>query len=93
MVLAPEHPLVDVVTGAGQPAAVDAYRAATARKSDLHNQNGIVVNSTTPDGSFSIDGLRPPEAIEKITAWLEATGKGRKAVNCTRPPRRRRGAA
>jgi len=161
MVLAPEHPLVDVLTTDEQRAAVDAYRAAAARKSDLQrqeevkektgvftgghainpvngeripiwiadyvlmgygtgaimaapghdrrdwefarafnlpihevvaggdvekepfvdNQNGVVVNSTTPDGSFSIDGLPPPAAIEKITAWLEATGKGRKAVN------------
>ncbi|TMQ53374.1 MAG: leucine--tRNA ligase, partial [Candidatus Eisenbacteria bacterium] len=161
MVLAPEHPLVEVVTSEGQRAAVEAYRAAAARKSDLQrqeevkektgvftgghainpvngeripiwiadyvlmgygtgaimavpghdgrdwefarafdlpirevvaggdvekepfvdNQNGAVVNSTTPDGGFSIDGLPPPAAIEKITAWLEATGKGRKAIN------------
>src|SRR5206468_12844582 len=37
--------------------------------------------STTPDGSLSIDGLLAGEAIEKITAWLEATGKGRKTIN------------
>ncbi len=42
---------------------------------------GIAVNSTTPDGSFSIDGLRGREAIDKITVWLEATGRGRKAIN------------
>ena len=42
---------------------------------------GRAVHSTAPDGSFSIDGLPAREAIEKITAWLEATGKGRKAVN------------
>jgi leucyl-tRNA synthetase len=42
---------------------------------------GTVVNSTTPDGSFSIDGLAPADAIPKITAWLESRGKGRKAVN------------
>src|SRR4029079_11453052 len=45
------------------------------------NDAGYIVNSTTPDGSFSIDGLQPPEAIARITAWLESTGKGRKAVN------------
>jgi leucyl-tRNA synthetase len=39
------------------------------------------VNSTTPDGTFSIDGLAAAEAIAKITAWLEKTGKGRRAVN------------
>ncbi|HMU54593.1 MAG TPA: leucine--tRNA ligase [Nitrospira sp.] len=42
---------------------------------------GRVVNSTAPDGSFSIDGLSPVEAIPKITAWLESRGQGRKAVN------------
>jgi leucyl-tRNA synthetase len=45
------------------------------------NRAGRVVNSTTPDGSFSIDGLAPEDAIPKITAWLEAKGLGRKAVN------------
>lgn len=35
MVLAPEHPLVPRVTTAGQRAAVEAYVAAAARKSDL----------------------------------------------------------
>ena len=44
-------------------------------------ENGRAIHSTTPDGSFSIDGLPAREAIEKITAWLEANGKGRKAVN------------
>jgi leucyl-tRNA synthetase len=42
---------------------------------------GKVVNSTVPDGSFSIDGLTPADAIPKITAWLESNGNGRKAVN------------
>ena len=161
MVLAPEHPLVPVLTRPAQRAAIEAYREATARKSDLqraeigkektgvftgshavnpvngerlpvwiadyvlmcygtgaimavpaHDQRdwefarafdlpirevvaggdieeaafveieqGTVVNSTTPDGAFSIDHLRPSEAIGKITAWLERTGKGRSAVN------------
>jgi leucyl-tRNA synthetase len=35
MVLAPEHPLVDQITTPEQRAAVQAYRAAAARKSDL----------------------------------------------------------
>src|SRR5256712_4794959 len=161
MVLAPEHPLVDVVTVRGRRAEVLAYRETTARKSDLQRQDlekektgvftggyavnpvnggrlpiwiadyvlmtygtgaimavpahdqrdwqfartyslpireviaggqvekeafvaidrGTVVNSTTPDGSFSIDGLEPAEAIPKITEWLEAKRKGRRAVN------------
>jgi leucyl-tRNA synthetase len=161
MVLAPEHPLVDVLTDAEHRAEVDAYRAATARKSDLQRQEvakektgvftggyainpvngerlpvwiadyvlmgygtgaimavpghdqrdwefarafhlpirevvaggnvaegayvdweqGRAVHCTTPDGSLSIDGLAAREAIAKITDWLEAQGKGRKAVN------------
>ncbi len=42
---------------------------------------GTVVNSTTPDGSFSIDGLTPADAMPKITAWLESKGKGKKTIN------------
>ncbi len=42
---------------------------------------GTVVNSTAPDGSFSIDGLTPADAMPKITAWLESRGKGGKTVN------------
>jgi leucyl-tRNA synthetase len=161
MVLAPEHPLVDVVTTAERRTEVAAYREATSRKSDLQRQElekektgvftggyagnpvngeklpiwiadyvlmsygtgaimavpahderdwafarkyalpireviaggnvdaaafvetdrGTVVNSTTPDGTFSIDGLTPADAIPKITAWLESQGRGRKAIN------------
>ena len=44
-------------------------------------ERGKVVNSTAPDGSFSIDGLLPSEAIPKITAWLEGKGKGKKTIN------------
>jgi leucyl-tRNA synthetase len=42
---------------------------------------GKVVNSTAPDGRFSINGLAPVDAIPKITSWLESVGKGRKTVN------------
>jgi leucyl-tRNA synthetase len=161
MVLAPEHPLVAVVTTADRLTDVTAYREAAARKSDLQRQElekkktgvftggyavnpvnseplpiwiadyvlmsygtgaimavpahderdwafaktygllireviaggqveqeafvatdkGTVLNSTTPDGGFTINGLTPDDAIPKITAWLESHGKGRKAVN------------
>lgn len=47
----------------------------------LETETGRVVNSTSPDGSFSIDGLTPIDAIPKITGWLESNSKGRKAVN------------
>ncbi len=161
LVLAPEHPLVGLATTADRQEAVQRYRDAAARKSDLQRQDldkektgvftggfavnpvngerlpiwiadyvlmgygtgaimavpahdqrdwafaktfslpireviaggeidkeafvdtatGTVVNSTVPDGSFSIDGLAPVDAIPKITAWLESKGSGRKAVN------------
>jgi len=161
MVLAPEHPLVDVVTSAAQKAAVGAYRDAASRKSDLQRQEldkektgvftggyainpvngerlpvwladyvlmsygtgaimavpahderdwafaktyqlpileviqggqvqeapfvatdrGTVVNSAMPDGSLSLNGMKPAEAIPAITAWLEQNGKGKKAIN------------
>jgi leucyl-tRNA synthetase len=161
MVLAPEHPLVDVVASEEQKAAVQAYRETAMKKSDLQRQEldkektgvftggyainpvnherlpiwiadyvlmsygtgaimavpahderdwafarqyhltireviaggnikeaaftdtdrGTVVNSATSDGSFSINGLTPSEAIPKITEWLEKQGKGIRAVN------------
>jgi leucyl-tRNA synthetase len=161
IVLAPEHPLVEVVTPATEREAVNAYRQTAARKSDLQRQEldkektgvftggyainpvnqeplpiwiadyvlmgygtgaimavpahdardwafaktyhlpireviaggdvqkeafvetdkGVVVNSTSPDGRFSINGLAPVDAIPKITAWLESVGTGRKSVN------------
>jgi leucyl-tRNA synthetase len=161
MVLAPEHPLVEVVTTTAQKAAVSAYRDEAARKSDLQRQElekektgvftggyainpvngerlpiwiadyvlmsygtgaimavpahderdwafarqyhlpireviaggkideaaftdmeqGTVVNSTTADGSVSINGLKPSEAIPRITEWLAKQGKGARTVS------------
>jgi len=161
MVLAPEHPLVEAVTTAGQKAAVSVYREATARKSDLQRQElekektgvftggyavnpvngerlpiwiadyvlmsygtgaimavpahderdwafarqyhlpireviaggkiddaafteterGTIVNSATADGAYSLNGLKPSEAIPQVTEWLAKQGKGAKAIN------------
>jgi len=47
----------------------------------VETEKGTVMNSTAPDGGFSIDGLAPVDAIPTITAWLESKGRGRKAVN------------
>ena len=44
-------------------------------------ENGTVVNSTTPDGAFSIDGLPVQEAIERIGAWLEERRQGKFSIN------------
>ena len=161
MVLAPEHPLVDIVTSREQKGSVQAYREAAAKKSDLQRQElekektgvftggyainpvnqerlpiwiadyvlmsygtgaimavpahderdwafakqyhlpireviaggkvqeaaftetgrGTVVNSATSDGTFSINGLVPSDAIPKITDWLAKQGKGTRAIN------------
>src|SRR5215831_12966078 len=50
-----------------------------AKEAYVDLEHGRAVNSTTPDGTFSIDGLEAKGAIAKITAWLEAQGKGRRA--------------
>lgn len=42
---------------------------------------GTVVNSTTPDKSFSIDGMKSDEAIKKITDWMEQKKLGKKAIH------------
>ncbi|MBC8376343.1 MAG: leucine--tRNA ligase [FCB group bacterium] len=44
-------------------------------------EDGFMINSTTADGSFSINDLKPSEAIIKTGEWLESTGKGHVTVN------------
>ncbi|HKQ59279.1 MAG TPA: leucine--tRNA ligase [Candidatus Eisenbacteria bacterium] len=44
-------------------------------------ERGVAVNSSTPDGRFTIDGLKAEAAIDAITAWLEREGKGKRAVH------------
>ena len=41
---------------------------------------GVCYNSTTPDKTFSIDGLPSDQAKEKIMAWLESKNLGKKSV-------------
>ncbi|HYM38098.1 MAG TPA: leucine--tRNA ligase [Nitrospiraceae bacterium] len=52
-----------------------------SKEAFVETGRGTVVNSTVPDGSFSINGLTPDDAIPKITAWLESRGKGKKTIN------------
>ena len=52
-----------------------------SKEAFVETGRGTVVNSTLPDGSFSINGLTPDDAIPKITAWLESRGKGKKTIN------------
>jgi leucyl-tRNA synthetase len=63
-------PIVEVVAGGD-----------VAREAFVEIERGTMVNSRTPDGSFSLDGLPPDQAIGRMTEWLERTGKGRKAVH------------
>ena len=65
-----ELPIVEVVSGGkiNEEAFVD-------------NVDGILVNSSTQDNSFSLNDLKVPDAIKMISDWLEETGKGRRAVN------------
>ena len=47
----------------------------------VETERGRVINSTTPDGSCSLDGLLPVDAIPKMTTWLETHGKGQETIN------------
>ncbi len=59
-------PIIEVVSGRDVPIEEAAY---------TDNVDGVLVNSTGKDG-FSIDGLKVPDAIAKITAWLDERGLG-----------------
>ena len=65
MVLAPEHPLVDIVTTSAQHAAVDAYRRASLRKSDLARQE-----EKTKTGVFTGGYAINPVSGEKLPVWI-----------------------
>ncbi|MEE9166544.1 MAG: leucine--tRNA ligase, partial [Candidatus Neomarinimicrobiota bacterium] len=61
---------------------VEVVKGGDIRKEAYEDiEGGKVVNSTTPDGSFSIDGLSVEEAKKKIIGWLEKTGKGKYRIN------------
>ena len=62
-------PIIEVVSGSEKPITEEAY---------TDNKDGVMVNSTGKDG-FSLDGLKVPDAIAKISAWLEerSLGSGR----------------
>ena len=61
MVLAPEHPLVDVITTADQRDAVEAYRLQAEQRSELDRQADAKVKTGVPTGAFAVnpvDGRR-----------------------------------
>jgi leucyl-tRNA synthetase len=66
MVLAPEHPVVDVLTTAAYRPEVDEYRARAARKSDLERTELAKVKTGVFTGAFAIN----PVNQERIPVWI-----------------------
>src|SRR6476646_9605846 len=66
MVLAPEHPLVDAVTTPGRREAVEAYRQATARKSDLQRQELEKDKTGVFTGGYAVN----PVNDERLPIWI-----------------------
>jgi leucyl-tRNA synthetase len=66
MVLAPEHSLVEAITTPQQRAAVQAYRAEAARKSDLERTELAKKKTGVFTGAYAIN----PVNQEKIPVWI-----------------------
>jgi leucyl-tRNA synthetase len=66
MVLAPEHPLVDVITTEGECAAVKKYREEAARKSDLDRTDLAKEKTGVFTGACAIN----PVNNKKIPIWI-----------------------
>ncbi len=66
MVLAPEHPLVEALTTAGQQAEVARYRKTTAGKSDLERTDLAKDKSGVFSGSYAVN----PVNGERVPIWI-----------------------
>ncbi len=66
MVIAPEHPFVDVITTPAQKAAVQEYCEAAARKSDLDRTDLAKEKTGVFTGAYAIN----PVNNEKIPIWI-----------------------
>jgi leucyl-tRNA synthetase len=66
MVLAPEHDLVDQITTPAQRAAVDAYRAEAARKSDLERTELAKTKTGVFTGAYAVNPVNDKE----IPIWV-----------------------
>jgi leucyl-tRNA synthetase len=78
MVLAPEHPLVDVITTGEQKKAVESYRSQASMKSDL--ERGIDTEKT---GVFTGSYVVNPATKKEIPIWIAdyvLTGYGTGAI-------------
>ncbi len=66
MVMAPEHPLVDKITGSERKEAIQQYRQETARKSDLDRTDLAKEKTGEFIGAYAIN----PVNAEKIPIWI-----------------------
>ncbi len=66
MVLAPEHPLVDSLTTADRRAAIDAYRAETARRTEIERSSTEREKTGVFTGGYAIN----PVNGERIPVWI-----------------------
>jgi leucyl-tRNA synthetase len=66
MVLAPEHPLVERITSPEQRAAVQAYRAQAARKSEFERTELAKKKTGVPTGAWAVN----PVNDERIGVWI-----------------------
>ena len=66
MVLAPEHPLVDIITAPQNKKAVRSYCEKAARKSDLDRTDLAKEKTGEPLGAFAIN----PVNDQKIPIWI-----------------------
>ncbi len=66
MVIAPEHPFVDVITTPAQKAALQEYCEAAARKSDLDRTDLAKEKTGVFTGAYAIN----PVNNEKIPIWI-----------------------
>ena len=68
MVLAPEHPLVEEITTAGQKAAVKSYQTLAAQKSEMARRSEEAGKKKT--GEFTGAYALNPFSGEKIPVWI-----------------------
>jgi leucyl-tRNA synthetase len=66
MVLAPEHPLVDTLTSAGQRATVDAYRQQAARTTEIERLSETREKTGVFTGGYAIN----PVNNARIPVWI-----------------------
>ena len=66
VVFAPEHPWVDEITTQENKAAVEAYKLATAKSSDIERQSTVKEKTGVFTGAYAINPLNG----EKVQIWI-----------------------